>query len=393
MIYVDKFDELMNREKNGSKKWNREYIAKRFGRVPEKIYPMFIADMDYKIDRNIHEAVLEEFAEGDFGYFDLLPSYFESIVNWYRNEKNIIIKKEWIVPSVGTVSSLFFAASSCCEKSGFLVMTPAYGVFSTIANTYGELVTFPLDKKDNRYYIDFTKLKKIFNQGKIKTLIFCNPHNPSGRIWSYEELTTLVTICKEYDITILSDEIHGEFCTRTDGYHSLIEFSSEYNKIIVGNSPNKAFNLSGLCQSYILTENEEYRKALNEEYDNYHITPNRMGAKYLEMSYREGSPWLHDLIPYIKENISCALDLFEGHDLEVYYPESSYLIWLKLSKVKNSDKFVKKLATETGVLLETGNRFIADYEQHIRINIATSKENVLEAMTKFLDFYDNYEEC
>lgn len=114
--------------------------------------------------------------------------------------------------------------------------------------------------------------------------------------------------------------------------------------------------------------------------------------KYTEIVYREGEEWLDQLLYQVKENINYAIESLEDLDLSIYQPESSYLIWVKLHKVHNSDRFVKDLAQATGVLLETGSRFIADYEQHVRINVATSQELFKEGIKKFKDYYESYEE-
>ena len=166
---MKKFEEIMKRTDNGSKKWDNEYIKKRFGKTPEKIYPLFIADMDYKLPKSVNSKVRKAFLEADFGYFDLSHNYYESIIDWYQRRHKIEVRKDWILPSVGTVSAMHFVAAACAEQTNFLIFTPVYGVFSHIAKTFGSLHTMPLEIKGNRYFIDFNQLemeikkKNIFN--------------------------------------------------------------------------------------------------------------------------------------------------------------------------------------------------------------------------------------
>lgn len=382
----------MNRTETGSMKWDRTYIQKRFGETPEKIYPFFIADMDYKIPETVNRKVKKAFTESDFGYFNVSDGYFESVINWYQKRHNIAIKKEWILPSVGTVSAMHFAVAPFGKKTNFLIFTPVYGVFSHIAKTFGSLHAMPLENKGNRYYIDYEELEKRIIKDEIETIIFCNPHNPSGRMWTFEELQKLVDLCKKHEVLLLSDEIHGELNLGIKPFHSLIEFTEQYDKIVVSSSANKAFNLSGLSSSYLLINNQELYDKIEAEHDSYHITPNRVGLKYTETVYTEGEEWLDELLKQVQQNIDYAIERLDDQELAIFKPESSYLIWMKLHKVSDGEQFVRELAQATGVLLETGSRFIADYEQHVRINVATSQELFKEGIEKFKLFYEAYNE-
>lgn len=250
-ITMKDFTEIMNRTETGSIKWDQEYIQRRFGETPERIYPFFIADMDYRLPDAVNHKIQQAFTESDFGYFNISDDYFEAIINWYQNRHDISIEKEWILPSVGTVSAMHFAVAPFGKQTKFLVFTPVYGVFSHIAETFGLLHTMPLDVNEKRYDIDFVGLEKRIVDDKIDTIIFCNPHNPSGRIWSHDELQKLVDLCEKYEVLLVSDEIHGELNLGLKPFRSLIEFTDQYENIIVSSSANKAFNLSGLASSYL----------------------------------------------------------------------------------------------------------------------------------------------
>lgn len=253
------FDKILSREGNGSKKWNREYINSRFGEVPKNIYPFFIADMDFSLPKEIHEEVTRELSHGDFGYFDLQESYYDSIVRWYKQTKDITLQKEWLLPSVGTVSSMHFIAKTV-ENPVFATLTPVYGSFKKLSDYYGKLVEIPLLWNEGKYEISFELFEKYIIQNNINVILFCNPHNPSGQLWSFEELEQLVSLCKKYDVLIMSDEIHSDLCKRESNFISLIHFFDRYKNIVISNSPNKAFNLSGLNSSYIITHNNELLK-------------------------------------------------------------------------------------------------------------------------------------
>ncbi|MGF2190628.1 MalY/PatB family protein [Vagococcus fluvialis] len=385
------FDKILSREGNGSKKWNKEYINSRFGEVPKNIYPFFIADMDFSLPKEIHEEVTRELSHGDFGYFDLQESYYDSIVRWYKQTKDITLQKEWLLPSVGTVSSMHFIAKTV-ENLVFATLTPVYGSFKKLSDYYGKLVEIPLLWNEGKYEISFELFEKYIIQNNINVILFCNPHNPSGQLWSFEELEQLVSLCKKYDVLIMSDEIHSDLCKRESNFISLIHFFDRYKNIVISNSPNKAFNLSGLNSSYIITHNNELLKKINYEHEKLHISVNRVGAKYTEVVYRKGIEWLENLEDYLENNIDLLISILDLPGIHVVSPESGYLIWIELENIKDVDLFVRKLAQKTGVLIETGSRFISNYGSFVRINVATSQRILEKGMLEFKEFYLSYEE-
>ncbi len=375
----------MARDANGSKKWNRSYIETRFGETPETIYPFFIADMDFSLPETIHKQVMKEL-EGDFGYFDLGASYFESIANWYKETKQVTIKNDWILPSVGTVSSIHFI-SKAVNNPIFGTLTPIYGAFDKMTDYYGDLHSIPLLETNKGYEIPFDLLEKELVDKKINVLLFCNPHNPSGKIWSKEELTKVVQICQEHGVLLVSDEIHSDLCHQGDQFYSLAHFFSEYSEILICSSPNKAFNLSGLNSSYVISSNLKLLQQVKVEQDKLHVSVNRIGAKYTEVVYREGTEWLEELKRYLEDNVTLLNKLLNIEGFEIERPSSGYLVWIKLPKIEDIDQFVLDVALNTGVLLESGSRFIDNYDGFIRINVATSRELLKEGLEKLTRYY------
>ncbi|SFE77548.1 MalY/PatB family protein [Trichococcus pasteurii] len=384
------FDNPLNRRGNGSKKWDKDYIQRRFRTAREDVYPLFIADMDFRQDAAVLQAFHAFVETGDFGYFDVPDSFYDTIQAWYRDKLKTPIEKEWLVPANGTIASMHFAADLVSKGQPIMMLTPVYGVFKDIATNFGGMVTVPLLEADDAYRIDTKRMEQEIVSQSVGTLLFCNPHNPSGRIWSYEELQEVVRICKEHGVIILSDEIHGELNLTEKPFISLISFMDEYEDIIVASSPNKTFNLSGLTASYVIIRNPELRQAYQHELARFHITINRAGMAFISAAYEHGGDWHNDLIAYLKGNMALMEEQLAGLDLEWMQPDSGFLVWIRLNKVTDVDRFVLELAQQTGVLVETGSRFVADYGNHIRLNCATSRGFLGEALDKFRDFYQHY---
>lgn len=302
----------------------------------------------------------------------------------------INIDESWIVPANGTIASLHFAADAVSKNNPILIFTPVYGVFKDIATNFGEMVTFPLEKEANGYRINFQELEKTIIEQGIKTILFCNPHNPSGKIWSNEELTKLVYLSKKYEIVILSDEIHGEINVSNKDFNSLTNYMDSYSNIIVSSSPNKSFNLSGLNASYLIIKDKALKTVISAELNKFHITINRVGMEFISIVYTYGNEWHARMIQQIRINIQLVENLLSSSQVEIESPDSGYLIWIKLDKIQDVDLFVVELAQETGVLVETGSRFIGNYENYVRINVATSFNLLTIAIKKFKEYYDNY---
>lgn len=384
------FDTPLDRRGNGSKKWDKDYIQRRFKTSRDDIYPLFIADMDFRQDEAVLQAFHAFVETGDFGYFDVPDSFYSIIKSWYLDKLETPIEKEWIVPANGTIASMYFAADLVSKGQPIMMLTPVYGVFKDIATNFGGMVTVPLFDADGVYLIDFDRMEQEIVSQNVGTLLFCNPHNPSGRIWSFEELGEVVRICKKHSVTILSDEIHGELNLSEKPFVSLISFMDEYENIIVASSPNKTFNLSGMTASYVIIGNTELRQAYQHELARFHITINRAGMAFITAAYEQGRAWHNELITYLKGNMALLEDQLAGLELEWMWPDSGFLVWIRLNKVSDIDQFVLELAQETGVLIETGSRFVADYGNYVRLNCATTRGFLGEALGKFRDFYQHY---
>lgn len=386
------FEDILDRKDNGSKKWSREYINKRFKISDEENYPLFIADMDYKLPEEIINPINELITKGDFGYFDVRDSFYDSVIWWYKKNYSCSIKKEWIVPSIGALSSMHLIVEKIFnKKDNLLIFTPVYGPFKDVViNNNMNLYKYKLKIHKDRYYIDFKELNEFIKKNNINGIIFCNPHNPSGRCWSKDELDKLVSLCKQNNIKIISDEVHGDLVLGENKFNSLSGYLEENDNIIVISSPNKTFNIAGLNISTFLCGNPELKLILENEFNNRKLHVNRFGSEVLTICYNTGFQWVEALRKNIKENMDMVINKIDIEGVEIMMPESGYLLWVKLDKVNDVDKFILELAKEKKVLLETGSRFINDYEGFVRINVATSKSILEEAMDRFVDFYKEY---
>ena len=348
--------------------------------------------MDYELPIEIIDPMINFIKAGDFGYFDIKDSFMNSIKEWYKNKYNCYIENEWIVPSIGALTSMNIFMKHFFDKGdNILIFTPVYGPFKDIIlNNDMNLVSEKLTLENNRYFIDFKSLKNKINKYDIKSIVFCNPHNPSGRCWDEEEMRNLIDICKEKNIILISDEVHGDLTINKNKFKSFARYFDIYEKIVVVSSPNKTFNIAGTNISTYIVKNREIREKLKEIHKREKLHPNRLGCEFLTICYERGYDWLEALNDYIEENLKEAINMLNCEGIHVMIPDAGYLIWVHLEGINNIDDFVLKLAEETGVLLEVGSRFVNDDEGWFRLNVATSEDILKIAIPKIVEFYKKY---
>lgn len=381
------FDEVTDRISEKCRKWDRKIIEKNFGDVPKDYIPMWIADMDFKIPGEMKKAFNEAIGRGVFGYTYCHEEFYEAVIDWQKEMHGVNIKKEWITLSYGTVSTIHYAIQAFCNAGDYIIMnTPVYDPFDAAASRQGvNRIYNSLLEVNGRYEIDFQSLKCQLEQYRPKLYLFCSPHNPSGRIWSIEELEKIATLCKKTDTILVVDEVHAEHI-HYGRFKSILKLDSCMNNLILLSSPNKGFNLGGLKTSYSVIPNDSIRMLFRKKLEKNSITsPNVFGIIGLIAAYKECRQWLKEVNEYIKGNY----ELFESYieknipNLRVMKMESSYLVWVDIKGTKlSSAEVTSMLAAKVGVLVENGAHFVSDGEGYIRVNLGTQRKNVIEALER-----------
>ncbi len=377
------------------RKWNIDIIKDKFGDVDEDFIPMWIADMDFKIPTAIENKFIEAVKRGVFGYTYCYDEFYHSVINWQKDMHDVNVKKEEITLTYGTVSTIHYTIQAFCNEGDNIILnTPVYDPFESAAKKQGvNVIKNTLDIVDNRYYINFGKLEEQIKEYNPKLMLFCTPHNPSGRIWSIEEIRRVAKICKENDVVLVADEVHAEHI-HFGKFESILKLEDELlNNIILLTSPNKGFNLGGLKTSYSIVKNEEIRSKFRKKLTQNSITsPNVFGIIGLITAYDECRDWLKEVNEYIKENYIVLEKFIEEKlpMLKVMKMESSYLAWIDISELStNATDLTKKLAIESGVLVEDGSHFVSDGSNFIRVNLGTQRGNVCEALDRIEKFINN----
>ena len=384
------FDNKVIRRGTGCYKWDE---TKEDG-----VIPMWVADMDFPTAPAIQEALRKRMEHGVFGYTMIQESYYKAIQDWFQRRHGWHIERSWVLPTTGVVPAISCALKAMAlpgEK--VLVQTPVYNCFfSCIKNTGCEIEENALVREGNTYRIDFNDFERKCADEKTTVFLLCNPHNPAGRVWTYEELDRMREICMRHSVRIISDEIHCELVMPGNTFIPFATVCNEKDKEgcdstatspVILNSPSKAFNIAGLQIANVICSSPTLRRRINRAINiNEVCDVNPFGPIALEAAYNESEDWLDSLNAYLWENYKCLKDFFakELPQIEVLKLEGTYLVWIDIRSTNfTSDELTEKLLKENKVMVNSGTMYGRNAgEGYLRINIACPREQMIEGIRR-----------
>jgi aminotransferase class I and II len=375
-----------NKEINRYNTKSLKYDFKEEKGKPADIFPMWVADMDFKLPENILEEIKERVEHGIFGYSKPDDSYKEEVKKWYKKHFNIEINKDWIVNTPGIVFALATAVKTLTKENDYvLINSPVYYPFSeVIENNNRKIISSDLVLTENYHYeINFKDLEEKIEKYKVKLYLLCSPHNPVGRVWTKEELLRVIEICKKHNVFIVCDEIHSDFVWK--GKHtSLLNFKDYQKNMLVCTAPSKTFNIAGLQVSNIFIPNNIVRENFEKEIakTGYSLI-NTMGIVACEAVYKNGEEWLNELKKYIVGNIDLVRAFLQEklQKVRLIEPEGTYLLWLDFRGTGLTDEEIEnKMTNEAKIWLDGGNMFGTLGERFQRINVALPREKLKWAL-------------
>ena len=380
---VTNFDKTTYRKGTNSVKWDLvDMIFKG-----DDLLPMWVADMDFESPECVKESILDIANKGIFGYSACLEKYYNSIVKWYYKRHSTIINNDWISYTPGTVTSLNMLIQSFTrEGDGIIVQQPVYyPFFNSILNNNRKVVNNPLRYNNGRYNIDFDHLNKIIEEENPVMMILCSPHNPVGRVWEKEELTTLSYICNKHNIFVISDEVHSDLVLFDNKHLPYIGIdTANILNSATCISPSKSFNMAGLHISNVIIADSKKREIFRSHLNKCGIEwPNIFATEIQSVVYEKGDLWLKDLIAYIESNM-LYLDSFlklNMPEIHLVKPEATYLAWLDFRNLNKEETEINKiLINESKIALDYGSMFGKEGNGFQRINVACSQELLKKAL-------------
>lgn len=384
------FDEYVERRGTYSMKWDAGEMIQRMGLTKtfdENTIPIFTADMDFPCPQPVIDALHKVVDQRIFGYTSqsALPDYNNAIIRWFRDRHQWEIDPEWISYVDGTVTGVNVAIRAFSEPGdGVLITRPIYGPFTSAIEGNGRrVVNSQLLEKDGYYTMDFADIEAKAKDPSVKIFILCSPHNPSGRVWTKEELQTLADICQRNDVVLVSDEVHCDLIRRGNKHYPVAAVADNQN-IVMLTALNKTFNTAGLkCSNAIIANPDlraRYKKALGFK------TASPFTIAALVAAYTQGDEWLEQIIDYIDGNIDWAIAFLKEHmpKVKCRRPEGTYVLWMDFRDYGlTPEEIHEKIYEKANVLLEGGKMFDPDqgagYE---RVCLSSPRPLLEEAFTR-----------
>ncbi len=383
------FDEQIDRRNTNSAKFDE--MDALFG---SDVMHLGVADMDYRSPKPIIEAMQNIVEKGVFGYTIWPENYEELVSQWMKRHYEQETKTEWVVFSPRINMALNMAVETFTnEGDGIVLHTPAYTALQNAVEKYNRvMIESPLVLENGRYKMDFQQLRRNLDEKKAqgvcaKIMLLCNPHNPTGRVWEIEELQEVVDICKEYDLLLISDEIHEDFVKKGHKFVSCLYFQEDLQgRMIVCNSITKTFNVPGVILSNLLIPDQGIRERMKETMDRWGLhNPNIFAAGIMEAAYTQCDEWIEQVNAYLDENYEFLKKYLEKNmpELEVIPSEGTYMAWVQTEKLQISPEELEKFFIEDAkVSVYMGSRYGKHTDSFIRINIATSRSYLQEALER-----------
>lgn len=379
------FDKFVERRETDSMKW-RIY--------PKDVLPLWVADTDFEVEPKIIEAIQERLKHPIFGYAVVNPELVDTFKSRMDDRYSWSINRDAIVPVPGIVPGFNFALKAFVKPGeSVLIQTPAYPPFFSSPAVNGlKLVTNKLvyNAETERYEIDFEDFEKRIKSENVRAFILCNPQNPTGRVFTPDELRRMGEICIANDVLIISDEIHAEILFSGQRHTPIASLSPEIAKrTVTFMAPSKTFNIPGLACSVAIIENPELREAYGKILWSFSSGVSLLSQVGGMAAYKYGGEWLQQINEYLEGNRDFLYDSIRSEIPEVRQTkiEATFLAWLDFSNTKIADKPQQFFLENAKVALNDGKTFGSEYGSFVRLNFGTSRARLSQALDQIFSAY------
>ena len=380
------FDEIIDRKHTNALNTDgfRGYIfhdfegKKTFPFKDDEFVRMWVADMEFAMCPAIIQAIKDRADKRIIGYSQVFePEFFQAYNSWCEKMYGWTYPKEEICFSLGIIPALYTLVDLLLGDYDYAIInTPAYGYFQhPIDERHKHAIHNKLkcDAQGN-WTIDFDALEKDASNPFAKLLIWCNPQNPTGRVWTEEELRKVAAIVEKHNLWIISDEIHCDLLRQGVKHIPMAKIMPEYKKLITCTSVSKAFNMAGVMFAEIIIRDKGLRDLYIGTTNAYAMNVNPLSIAAHQAAYEHGSEWLDQLKTYLDGNFQFVKDTLDRElpDITFQIPQATYLAWVNMNPYLGDVEDIPDfMANKAGVLLEGGDAlFVDNAKGYIRLNLA-----------------------
>lgn len=351
--------------------------------------PMWIADMDFKVAPEIISAMKSKVDLAAFGYEEPRDDYFNAVADWYEKQHNHRPDKKWMIFTTGVVPAISSIVRRIAHVGdNVLVQEPVYNIFyNSIENNGRHVLSSDLHFDGEKYAVDWEDLENKLALPLTTLMIFCNPHNPTGKVWTKDEVQKIADLCRKHHVTLLSDEIHGDLIRKGPDYTPAFAVQGEAkNSIISLVSPSKTFNVAALHAATAIVPNKNLRDMVSRGLNSDEVAePNLLAIPGTIAAYENGANWVHALIKQLNINFDYAEQFINQHlpQLKVVSGNATYLMWIDSQKIsEDSQKLANYLRQKTGLILSAGSIYRGDGHDFLRMNLACPLSQVEDALNR-----------
>lgn len=371
------FDHPINRRHSDSVKWNQ---------YADDVLPLWVADMDFLSPQPVINALQERVQHGIFGYPAFQERTKDVAIEWLWDQHHWSVSRDDLIFLPGVVTGFNLATHAFTKPGeGVLVQTPAYRPFLEVAENVNRIQhTMPLDRSNNgKYYVSSNAFIQAI-QSNTRIFMLCNPQNPTGRVFSKEELSVMAETCLENDIIICADEIHHDIVYPGAKHIPIATLSPDVaNQTITLCSPSKTFNVAGLKIAFAIITNPALKDRFLSAKQGLVSWVNLFGPIALQAAYDEGADWLRRLLIYLEENRTIVSRFVSKHlkGVSMNDPEGTYLAWLDCHDTGLDNPF-QFFLEESRVALNPGDWFGDVGQGFVRLNFGCPRDILKEALTR-----------
>jgi cystathionine beta-lyase len=382
------FDEVVDRRHSNSMKWNSAAAFLAPDEIAADPLPMWVSDTDFKAPPAVIEALHEAVEYGVFGYpGGATSNYVDAVVEWQAKRFNWEIDRSWVVQAAGIITSLKTAVQAfSAPGDSVLIQPPVYGHFHNDVLLNGRhLALASLERTDDGYRFNAHTFEAAIRPN-TKIFILSHPHNPTGNVWSEDDLRAMGEICARRGVLVISDEIHEDLILNPTKQHiPLASLGEKFaQNSITCTAPSKTFNLPGLQSANVFISNQRMREEFIRQYErNMFPLVNTLGMVAAEAAYTHGEPWLEELLVYLRDNhahFATSVNRATSK-VRVLPADSLYLTWMDCRGLgMDAAALDRFMLLRARLWLDKGQKFGVDGHGYMRVNLGCPRSTVDEAI-------------
>ncbi|MGD1833112.1 MAG: MalY/PatB family protein [Sphaerochaetaceae bacterium] len=399
---MNTLDTIIDRSKTPSAKYNKTLISSFANN--EDARPYWVADMDFRSPQPVLDAIKKELDDGILGY----PSFNDTkriFTSFALKRHNWEIDPSLVVISPGLLASVALLIELYSEEGDTVILPfPSYKPFVSILEGLNRTIipwNLPFDRSSSSFHVDMDSLERLCAQHDPSILLFCSPHNPTGIVFSRQQIFKIATIAKEHDMMVISDEIHADLVYPDVVHTPFNTVSKEIDlRCATCMAPSKTFNIAGEHFSVIVCSSVEMRRKVSRRQQSLHIAADLLATVSARAAYQHGSVWLDQVLIYLQHNIEVIRSTLKqnGSAISLVVPSASFIAFLDCSAIYDKVALdalnhpdIYKDRGDGGLLsrffgvygnvaMNDGTWFGDGYEKFVRFNFACPSEKVIEGI-------------